>query len=347
VNDSSHSENPSPHRRRVRYSGKYPRKFSEKYKEHRPDQFPETIAKVIASGKTPAGTHLPIMVEEILEALAPQSGNIVIDCTLGYGGHTQSILPKISPGGRLIGLDVDPLEQPKTEERLRGLGFGVDVFQPRRSNFAGILKVLTDEKIEGADCILADLGISSMQIDNPSRGFSVKHEGPLDMRMNPNKGQPASVFLEKTKADDLAVILFENSDEPHSKVLAEKLAGRKFETTSALSAAIRETLSRVRDEEVDLSIRRVFQALRIEVNEEWNALETLLRHLPQALKSGGRVAILTFHSGEDRRVKKSFQSGFREGMYREIADDVIRAGFEERRTNPRSSSAKLRWAIKN
>ena len=291
------SEPVVPHRRRPRYSGKYPKKFSEKYKEHRPDQYPETVSKVVASGKTPAGTHLPIMVSEILEALALNPGSNVIDCTLGYGGHTESMLPILIPGGRLIGLDVDPVEQPKTEARLRALGFGQEVFQVRRSNFAGILKVLTEEKIEGADAIVADLGISSMQIDNPERGFSVKHEGPLDMRMNQNKGQPVYVFLEKVKSDLLATILEENADEPNALLLAEFLAGKSYRTTLELARSIRDFLPKMEEEEQDLTIRRVFQALRIEVNEEWNALDTLLRHLPQALKSGGRVAILSFHSG--------------------------------------------------
>ncbi len=340
------SDSLTPHRRRPRYSGKYPKKFSEKYKEHRPDQYPETVSKVLASGKTPAGTHLPILVPEILEALAITPGSVVIDCTLGYGGHTESILPRIIPGGRLIGLDVDPVEQPKTEARLRGLGFGSDLFQARRSNFAGILKVLSEEKIEGVDAILADLGISSMQIDNPERGFSVKNEGPLDMRMNPNKGQPASVFLEKVNADLLSSLLEENADEPNAGRLGELLAGKKMNTTLELATTIRGIFPQMEEEEQNLTIRRVFQALRIEVNEEWNALETLLRHLPQALKKGGRVAILSFHSGEDRRVKKSFQAGFRDGIYQEVAEEVVRAGFEERRANPRSIPAKLRWAIR-
>lgn len=286
------------------------------------------------------------MVPEILEALALNPGSVVIDCTLGYGGHTEAILPEILPDGRLIGLDVDPIEQPKTERRLRELGFGAEVFQVRRSNFAGILKVLSEEKIEGVDALLADLGISSMQIDNPERGFSVKHEGPLDMRMNPNKGQPASAFLEKVSAELFAAILEENADEPNAIRLGSFLAGKKFQTTLELAASIRDYFPQMEGEEQNLTVRRVFQALRIEVNEEWNALDTLLRHLPLALKSGGRVAILSFHSGEDRRVKKAFQAGVRSGIYQAAAEEVIRAGAEERRANPRSIPAKLRWAIR-
>lgn len=329
-----------PHKRRVRYAGKHPRRFEDKYKEHAPEKYPETVARVIASGKTPAGMHVPIMVCEILDALAPKPGEIFIDCTLGYGGHAREILPLLQPGGRLIGLDVDPLEQPRTEERLRALGFGPEVFQVRRSNFAGLPKVLAAEGLGGVDGILADLGVSSMQIDTPSRGFSVKVAGPLDMRMNPHKGRPASALLAEMKPDALAAILRENSDEPRADTLAPQLAGRNFALTVDLAAAVHAALPRLPEDERDKTVRRVFQALRIAVNEEFAALDTLLKHLPQCLNPGGRVAILTFHSGEDRRVKKAF----REGPYAEIADDVTRAGAKECRTNPRATSAKLRWA---
>ncbi|MEI8342409.1 MAG: 16S rRNA (cytosine(1402)-N(4))-methyltransferase, partial [Verrucomicrobiota bacterium] len=189
----------SPHRRRPRYSGKNPRKFDEKYKELNPERYGETVAKVLASGKTPAGAHRSIMVAEILEALAPGPGAIVADCTLGYGGHAQEIITRIRPGGRLLGLDHDPVELPKTEARLRRFGFDDAVFTAHRSNFAGLPKILAGETLTGADCILADLGVSSMQIDDPARGFSVKHDGPLDMRMNPLRGQSAAQLLEKVE----------------------------------------------------------------------------------------------------------------------------------------------------
>src|SRR5579862_4131388 len=177
-------ENPSaatPHRRRPRYSGKNPRRFEEKYKEHDPQRYAETVAKVLASGKTPAGTHRPIMVAEILEALTPKPGELAVDCTLGYGGHAREILARIQPGGRLLGLDADPIELPKTEARLRAAGFGPESFLAVRSNFAGLPQALAAANLAGADCILADLGVSSMQLDDPSRGFSLKLEGPLDM----------------------------------------------------------------------------------------------------------------------------------------------------------------------
>jgi 16S rRNA (cytosine1402-N4)-methyltransferase len=335
---------PTPHKRRVRYSGKNPRRFDEKYKERDPARHADTVAKVIASGKTPAGTHRPIMVSEILAALAPQPGNLAVDCTLGYGGHTQEILAKILPGGRLLGLDHDPIELPKTEARLRALGFDETVFTAHRSNFAGLPQALAAHEIAGADLILADLGVSSMQIDDPARGFSVKHDGPLDMRMNPQRGQPASALLQKIRPDALAALLMGNADEPKAVQLGAALAGKSFGTTHELADAIRAALPQVAKEDCHLNIRRVFQALRIAVNDEFSALDTFLRNLPASLNPGGRVAILTFHSGEDRRVKKAFLDGHRDGLYSEIAGEVIRPTAEERNANPRSAPAKLRWA---
>ncbi len=334
----------TPYRRRPRYSGKNPRRFEEKYKERDPQRYADTIAKVLASGKTPAGTHRPIMVTEILEVLAPQPGELAVDCTLGYGGHARELLARLQPGGRLLGLDADPVELPKTEARLRAAGFGPETFTAIRSNFAGLPQALAARGFSGADCILADLGVSSMQLDDPARGFSVKLEGPLDMRMNPRRGAPASVLLEKTSSATLASWLRDNADEPRAGELAEALAGKTFATTTALANAIRAASPGVGREDGDLTIRRVFQALRIVVNDEFAALDMLLRHLPAWLNPGGRVAVLTFHSGEDRRVKKAFEAGLREGAYQDIAREVIRPTAAERNANPRSSPAKLRWA---
>jgi 16S rRNA (cytosine1402-N4)-methyltransferase len=337
---------PKPHQRRPRYSGKYPRRFQEKYKELQPDRYVETVAKVLASGKTPVGTHRPIMVAEILAALGPQPGGIAVDCTLGFGGHAQELLARLQPGGRLLGLDVDPVELPKTEARLRALGFAEPVFTARRYNFAGLPQALLDAGISGADIILADLGVSSMQLDDPVRGFSVKNEGPLDMRMNPQRGQPASAFLERIHPETLQSMLWEYADEPRAETLAAALAGKHFATTTALARSVADALPRLSREDCGLAVRRVFQALRIAVNDEFSALDAFLRHLPGCLKAGGRAAVLAFHSGEDRRIKKSFEAGRRDGVYAEISPEVLRPGPEERRANPRSTSAKLRWARK-
>lgn len=335
-------ESPRPPRRK-RYKGKNPRRFEEKYKEHDPDRYAETVAKVIATGKTPAGSHVPILVNECLEALALESGMTGVDGTLGYGGHALRILEMISPGGKLIGLDQDPIELPKTEARIRNAGFSECQFEARRSNYAGIAKVLDGEMV---DFIFADLGCSSMQFDDPSRGFSFKHPGPLDMRMNPNRGLSAAEWLLKISPEKLELALHQNADEPRAETIASALAGKSFLTTLDLAEAVREVAP---SDEADsqLTIRRVFQAIRIAVNEEFVALDAFLRVLPNCLKPGGRVAVLTFHSGEDRRVKKAFQTGLRDGVFSEISDGVITAGPEERRMNPRSSPAKLRWAVRH
>ena len=335
-----------PHRRRPRYSGKNPRRFEDKYKELAPEKYPETIEKVLASGKTPAGTHVPVMVAEILEVLRPQPGESCVDCTLGHGGHASALLPLLQPGGRLLGIDADPLELPKTEARLRQLGFGPDAFLAYRSNYAGLPRAMEAAGMMGADCLLSDLGVSSMQLDAPDRGFSTKIPGPNDMRMNPRKGIPASRLLKKLSAEKLAWILRENSDEPHTDRISAALAGRDLPLTTDLAAAVRVCLAHLPPDDVEKSVRRVFQALRIEVNEEFHALETLLRFLPSCLNPGGRIAILTFHSGEDRRVKNAFRAGHRAGVYSMVSREVVRPAPSECRANPRSSSAKLRWAIR-
>ncbi len=341
-------------KRRPRYRGTHPRRFEEKYKERNAEKYPETIAKVIESGKTPAGTHRPICVREILEVLAPRSGEMAVDCTLGYGGHAMELLPRLLPGGRLFGLDVDSIELPKTEERLRASGVPTEALTVCHSNFAGLARVLAAQGVSGVDMVLADLGCSSMQFDNPARGFSFKLEGPLDLRMNPNKGRPASALLAAVDEATLTRILQDNADEPKATEIARAIkleqSRSPITTTSALTRVIRAVLAGPRQSmptsERDTSVRRVFQALRIAVNEEFTALETFLRFLPDCLNPGGRVAILTFHSGEDRRVKKAFQEGQRNGVYATVAREVIRPGAEEVRANPRASSAKLRWAIR-
>ena len=337
---------PPPHRRRPRYPGKNPRHFEHKYKELDPARHPETVAKVLASGKTPAGSHVPIMVGEVLDVLQPRPGEFAVDCTIGHGGHALAILPRIAPDGRLLGLDVDPLELPRTEQIFLQAGFRPEQLTMMKSNFAGLPAALAKLGRTGADVIIADLGVSSMQLDNPDRGFSTKADGPLDMRMNPSRGLSAAQWLEKVSPDKLARVLSENSDEPHAPRISSALSGRSFRTTAEFAAAIESVLTSFPSEERELSIRRVFQAIRIEVNEEFTALDTLLRVLPQCLNPGGRVAILTFHSGEDRRVKKSFQAAHREGLYRDVARRVIRASSSERHDNPRSTSAKLRWAVR-
>ncbi len=338
------------HTRRPRYPGKNPRRFNDKYKELNPERYASDVQKILASGKTPAGMHRPIMVSEVLRCLQPVAGDVAVDCTLGGGGHAQAILERVQPGGRVIGLDVDPLELPRTEARLRAVGFGADTFVSRQGNFAGLPHVLAEEGVAAADLILADLGVSSMQIDNPDRGFSYKEPGPLDMRMNPSHGEPASQLLTRLSEEKLASLLTENADEPHARLIAKLLKQRPLTTTHAVERVVRmglvKAIPQLAKTDVKMSVRRTFQALRIAVNDEFGALDALLRSLPHCLAPGGRVAIITFHSGEDRRVKKAFQAGRRGGIYSDVANEVIRSTKEETFSNRRAAAAKLRWAVR-
>ena len=344
----------APHRRRPRYPGRNPRRFGDKYKERDPARFPDTVAKVVASGKTPAGTHRPVLVAEVLEALRPAPGLVAVDATLGFGGHAEALLPRLLPGGRLVGLDADPIELPRTEARLRGLVFGEDVLALRRSSFAGLPKVLSGLGLETVDLLLADLGVSSMQLDDPARGFTFREDGPLDMRMNPARGLSAAQLLARLTEARLAALLEENSDEPHAKEIAREVVAARgtgpVDTPAALADAVRRAVAalpeRVREEEGDDPVRRTFQALRIEVNDELGALRALLAALPSCLAPAGRVAILTFHSGEDRLVKKALQSGARSGLWADWSREPVRPGPEEIRANPRARPAKLRWALR-
>jgi 16S rRNA (cytosine1402-N4)-methyltransferase len=341
---------PPVHRRRRRYPGRNPRRFEDKYKELNPGRYAADVQKVLASGKTPAGTHRPIMVEEVLRCLRPSAGDIAVDCTLGGGGHAQALLEGVQPGGRLIGLDVDPLELSRTEARLRAAGFGADTFVARHGNFAGLPQLLAAEGLAAADLLMADLGVSSMQLDNPERGFSYRESGPLDMRMNPTHGEPASRLLARLTEDNLASILAENADEPHARLIASLLKQKPVTTTGDLEHVVRTGISQafpnLAKTDVKMSVRRTFQAVRIAVNAEFSALDALFRSLPQCLAPGGRVVVLTFHSGEDRRVKKAFQAGCRGGVYSDVADEVIRPTKEEAFANPRAAAAKLRWAVR-
>jgi 16S rRNA (cytosine1402-N4)-methyltransferase len=337
----------------VRYAGTHPRSFEEKYKELDPATHADAIDKVMARGQTPAGMHRPICVREILEILDPRPGDVGLDATLGYGGHARALLDLLSPGGRLFATDVDPVEFARTEKRLRALGFDASMLVLHRINFAGVASLLP-EAGGGFDFILADLGVSSMQIDNPARGFSFKTEGPLDLRLDPSSGQPASLLLLSVTRAALRDLLTDNADEPFAVPLAAALQGQYLETTTQLADLVRQTVQaalprRMPDAErlveTTKSLQRTFQALRIAVNDEFGVLDRMLDLLPACLRPGGRVAILSFHSGEDRRVKKAFQTGVRNGSYAQAAPDAIRASFDERRANPRSTSAKLRWAV--
>ena len=343
----------NPHKRRVRYSGTHPTRFSEKYKEHDPEKYRDVVEKVIRKGSTPAGMHLPICVEEILAILRIRPGQRGLDATLGYGGHSRRMLESLAGKGHLCALDVDAVEIAKTEARLRSLGYGPDILTVVRRNFADIDR--TAEEFGPFDFLLADLGVSSMQLDNPERGFSYKQEGPLDLRLNPLGGTPASQRLRELDRWELEGMLRENSDEPYAGAIAQTIAsklkkGQAIVTTTQLADAVAKALAALpqeeRQEAVKKSCARVFQALRIDVNGEFEALDAFLQKLPEAMAPGGRIAILTFHSGEDRMVKKSFKELEKAGIYREAAKEPIRPCAEECARNARARSAKLRWAVK-
>ncbi len=343
------TEKPIKKKRRVRYSGTHPRKFSEKYKELNPGKYPDEIEKVKQRGQTPAGMHLPICIREICTALELKAGMSGIDCTLGYGGHSSVMLSRIKPGGKLIGIDVDSEELKKTEDRISKQGFDESMFTTRQMNFSEIKECLKSTP-EGFDFILADLGVSSMQLDTPERGFSYKNPAQLDLRLDNSSGETAAELLLRSDVDSLTNMFAENSDEPHAALLAKAILQRQTEcmTTVGLATVISESLAKTGASPSDIkpSIQRVFQALRIDVNREFDSLDKLLLAIPECLKSGGRVAILTFHSGEDRRVKKSFKHFTAEGVYSECVRRPIRPSFQEQHDNPRSSCAKLRWAVK-
>jgi 16S rRNA (cytosine1402-N4)-methyltransferase len=341
----SEEDTPPVYKRRPRYAGKNPRRFDQKYKEHGRD--PETLAKVLASGKTPAGTHRPILVREILEFFDPQPGHTAIDCTLGHGGHSLEILRRISPGGRLLALDADPIEFVKTRQRLHELGFGPDAARLVRTNFASLARTHSESGLPPADLLLADLGVSSMQLDDPERGFSTKSEGPLDMRMNPNKGESAARLIARLSPSELAEVLVRHSDEPRAEEIARCLAGTQFGSPRQLAASICSLLQRLPGEELDLTLRRVFQAVRIAVNDELGALDNLLRQIPLCTGTGARIAILSFHSGEDRRVKAAFAQGVEEGWYARVSPSPLRPSAEERHANLRAAPARLRWAVRS
>ena len=341
------------HQRRVRYKGTHPKSYKEKYKELQPELYSDTVEKVIQKGSTPAGMHRSICVNEILEFLQIAPGQTGLDATLGYGGHTLEMLKCLDSKGQLYAIDVDSIELPRTQKRLEDLGYGPEILRIRQMNFCDIDQVVQESG--PLNFVLADLGVSSMQIDNPERGFSFKSEGPLDLRLNPRSGKSATARLNKISQDELQGMLIENADEPHAKeiaaaIISEYKKGKRISTTTQLQQIIKDTLKFIpetkRNEEIKKSCQRCFQALRIDVNDEFEVLYEFLEKLPSSLAKGGRVAILSFHSGEDRLVKKSFQRFFREGIYSEVAPDPIRPSPEECNSNGRARSAKLRWAIK-
>lgn len=346
-------ETQTTHKRRVHYKGKYPKKFEEKYKELQPEKYGDTIAHVIEKGNTPAGMHISIMVKEILDFLQIKPGEIGFDATLGYGGHTKAMLECLEGQGHIYATDVDPEESAKTKKRLADLGFGEEILTVRLQNFCTIDEIA--KEVGGFDFILADLGVSSMQIDNPKRGFSFKVDGPLDLRLNQEAGISAAERLDTITREELAGMLYENSDEPYCEELAKAITdeirkGNRIDTTTKLRAVIEKTLDFLPEKEkkdtIKKTCQRTFQALRIDVNREFEVLYEFMEKLPDALRPGGRVAILTFHSGEDKLVKRALKEGYKAGIYADYAKDVVRPSAQECVKNGRARSTKMRWAVK-
>ena len=341
------------HKRRVHYSGKYPKKFEEKYKELNPEKYKDTIEHVISKGNTPAGMHISIMVKEIIDFLDIKPGQTGFDATLGYGGHTRAMLEKLEGQGHMFATDVDPIESEKTKKRLAEAGFGEDILTIKLQNFCTIDEIA--KEVGGFDFILADLGVSSMQIDNPERGFSFKVDGPLDLRLNPNAGISAAERLDNISREELSGMLYENSDEPYCEELAKAITdeirkGNRIDTTTKLLHIIEQTLDFLPEKDkkdiIKKTCQRTFQALRIDVNHEFEVLYEFMEKLPGALKPGGRAAILTFHSGEDKLVKKALKAGYKAGIYSDYSKDVIRPSVQECAQNGRARSTKMRWAVR-
>ena len=294
--------------------------------------------------------HIPVLLNHVLSVLNPRPGQTIVDCTLGLGGHSAAILERIKPDGRLIAIDFDPMNIDAAIPRLEKVRGRFDLFH---NNFAALPIVIALAEVEGGrvDAVLADIGVASTQIDDPARGFSYRRPGPLDMRMDPTRGQPASVLLGRLTEKELAAAMLEYGDEEDAaqiaRLIVERRAVSSIETTQDLMAivcAARDfTIERAAGAKLHPAAR-TFQALRILVNREMANLDRLLTVLPSVLKPGGVAAIISFHSGEDRRVKTAFRRGERDGIYAEISEEPMIAGSEEIGRNPRARSAKLRWA---
>lgn len=346
-----------PHRRRPRYSGTHPKQFAEKYKEHAIESHPDLREHLREKGKTPAGTHIPIMVSEIMELLSPAPGMVVADCTLGYGGHAAEFAKRIGPSGRLIALDVDAVELERTRVRLASLYPDVPMTFIR-SNFAGIARVMQSEAPEGFDILFADLGLSSMQIDDPDRGMSFRKDGPLDMRMDQRRPKTAADLLAELSEEQLSDALRELSDEPDHVAIARRIVRcRQTQTLLRIRQLVELvlevkglTLTEYRRQQRQKPglhpAARTFQTLRMLVNDELGTLRELLRVAPYCLRSGGRVGIISFHSGEDRLVKHAFADGLRAGLYSAVSDTVTTPTRQEIAANARSASARFRWALR-
>jgi 16S rRNA (cytosine1402-N4)-methyltransferase len=294
------------------------------------------------------------MLDEVVAALRPATGELVLDCTLGRGGHARALAARVGPTGRVVGLDRDADELARTVAQFENDGVAIAT---HHLNFAGAAKAVAAEVLDGVDCLLADLGVSSMQVDRPERGFSFKQDGPLDMRMDRTRGASAAAWLVTVDETTLEKTLREHGDEPAARAIAAAIVSRvaggpPIETTRDLAEIVLRAQGvdprtfRQADAFTRHPAARTFQALRIVVNREDEALAQLLRDLPWILRPGGRAAVIAFHSGEETRVADAFAKGRDAGLYSAISETPVTPSGEERRRNPRSRSARLRWAVR-
>jgi 16S rRNA (cytosine1402-N4)-methyltransferase len=288
---------------------------------------------------TPEPTHVPVLPAETLQLLDPKPGETWVDCTLGAAGHGRMIAEKIGPAGRLVGLDQDPTMLAFARRRLEGLPATLV-----HANFDQLGEVLANLGIDTVDGVLADLGFASDQMDSAERGMSFRANAPLDMRLNTTAGETAADLVNRMSEAALADVFWEYGEERHSRRVAKRIVERRqtkrIETTLELADIVRSCVPRSGG--IDPATR-VFQALRIAVNDELGALERLLVTLPRVLKPGGRAGIISFHSLEDRRVKQAFRTA---GVWSPVTRKPVEADAEEQARNPRSRSAKLRVAAR-
>ncbi len=292
--------------------------------------------------------HLPVMVEETLQCLAPQPGETMLDGTLGLGGHAVEIFRALMPGGTLVGIDRDPQALERASARLDGVG---GEYRLLHGTFDAMGQLLQEAGLgpDGAlDGLLLDLGVSSMQLDRAERGFSFRNDGPLDMRMDPGAGESAASWLAAVPVEELSRVIRRYGEDPQAGRIARGIdryrQERRIETTGQLSALIEELVPR-RGKKIHPATR-TFQAIRIVINRELDCLREALERLDRYMKPGGRVVVLSYHSLEDRLVKEAFRQRVKEGLFLAHPAGLLRPSETEVSSNPRSRSARLRAVVR-
>ena len=302
-----------------------------------------TASRLMTSSPPTSAWHQPVMSVEVLRYLNPKPGALIVDATVGTGGHSLMILPHLLPDGRLIAIDRDRESLDLSQERLREFDPQVAFVHGNYRHLPTILKELGIARVGG---VLLDLGMSSAQVDRAERGFSFSKEGPLDMRMDPEEGATAEALVNKLTADELAMVLETLGEERFAKRIAHRIVQERrsqpLTTTTQLARLVVEAVPPGARHGRLHPATRTFQALRMAVNDELGALETCLEHLSGLLAPGGRAVFLTFHSLEDRLVKHALTNGKREGVWRVLTGKPLRPGTDEISKNPRARSAKLR-----